>query len=1111
MRKVILIIFCFSWLLNLEFKVMAQEGSPFLKNYTIPLSGLINQYYSSVQGPQGRMFFANIYGIVEYNGHNWRVLNTPSTPYVLAYGAIDSSIIFVGCNKGYGYLKQNANLQFEYVSLADSTINGDAISQILILKNAIAFCSKSNIAVWSSDLKPSYTIKDKEYSGFFEYKNTIYASLKDKGLFINKGEKLELYSSDTIFKNTHIVANISVAEKKMLGFSNSSIMLFDENGLTSFKYDAELYVSSNLLTGLLKYTNAYTVVSTRSGGCVILNNNTGNTRAIINYQCGLPDDEIQSMCIDNQSGLWLNHSLGASRVDFNMKIISLASFQGLSGIPASMVQFNNTFYVSTSEGLFYLSRVENFTEVENLIRKEQQRTELSVQRYTTIKKIKKFIDVEFFEQENHTEKAEAVKYKLPVTFEIPVDSISTTIQDVFKDEKIRQLYAVFSIPFVFKKVTGLDAKCKQIVISDNKLIVGTNIGLFEISNNKAYQIRKDYYINHILPSDQDSNTLFIAHNRGMLIVEKQNGKWIAVDSIQNGYSVSNITLDKKYIWLGTTNSVVRVERNTNGSIKKTQLFLLQSNYSEDIITCSIEKQTAFLSITGIYRWDEKNNRISKLNNSLKTGEKIKLLNNQPKYTWLKQGRNYVELNENYKSNSSKLQYLKLFNDITDIYIGSNQKMWFICESQMYYIDTGSIDYPNYAFSILINSIEDKNHYFISDKNIFLKHNNNGLNIEVSSLYFKGEDMIEYQYRIEGLQSEWTSWTKDNKIVLSYIPSGEHRIQIRARNVFGEISTEYSLEFTVKRAIWENLWFYFFIAIIIGLLIYMIVRLRVQQLKNANILLQNKIDVATAEIRHQKDEIERKNKNITDSIEYAKRIQQAILPLESSIKEALPDSFVFYQPRDIVSGDFFWFYTEAQRIIIIAGDCTGHGVPGAFMSMIGNTLLNEIIKERNITDPSQILTQLDAGIIKALKQDIAGIENNDGMDMALCSIDFVSHKILFGGAKNPLILIRNNELQEFDGDRFPVGGRMLTDMKKVFTTQELPLIQGSSYYIFSDGYADQNGGPKNGKFNSGRLYKLLTEISAEPMDQQYIRVKNNMTEWQMSNPQRDDMLVIGFKL
>lgn len=255
------------------------------------------------------------------------------------------------------------------------------------------------------------------------------------------------------------------------------------------------------------------------------------------------------------------------------------------------------------------------------------------------------------------------------------------------------------------------------------------------------------------------------------------------------------------------------------------------------------------------------------------------------------------------------------------------------------------------------------------------------------------------------------------------------------------------------------------------------------------------------------DVQHKNKNINDSINYARRIQNAIMPDSGAISAALPDSFILYKPRDVVSGDFPWFVQRKDDIFIAAVDCTGHGVPGALLSLIGYFLLNDIVRSRNITDPGTILDMLDDGVTSTLRQDNADAATKDGMDIALCRIDTRTQTVEYAGAHRPLYAIINGTLEEIKGDRFAVGGGKYKNQTN-FTTTKLRMSKGDGIYFSSDGYPDQFGGPEGRKFGSKRTRELIQQMHGRPVAQLECALDSEWESWRGDQKQTDDVLMIG---
>ena len=260
----------------------------------------------------------------------------------------------------------------------------------------------------------------------------------------------------------------------------------------------------------------------------------------------------------------------------------------------------------------------------------------------------------------------------------------------------------------------------------------------------------------------------------------------------------------------------------------------------------------------------------------------------------------------------------------------------------------------------------------------------------------------------------------------------------------------------------------------------------------------------------KTQIEYRHKEIIDSVHYAKKIQQAILPSQELISSFLPDSFIFFKPKNIVSGDFFWVHRLDQyRILFAAVDCTGHGVPGVFMSIMGYHLLERVVIEHQVYEPAKILNELSKSVIQSLKQTNELESVKDGMDIALCKVDFENNMLEFAGAHNSLYFIRKGILTEIKADRKSVG--ISISKSNEFSNHEIKLEKGDCLYIFSDGFVDQKGGPENVKFFYQPFKELLLEIHQEKMSVQKQKLERVISDWKGDKGQIDDMLIIGLRI
>jgi CheY-like chemotaxis protein len=281
--------------------------------------------------------------------------------------------------------------------------------------------------------------------------------------------------------------------------------------------------------------------------------------------------------------------------------------------------------------------------------------------------------------------------------------------------------------------------------------------------------------------------------------------------------------------------------------------------------------------------------------------------------------------------------------------------------------------------------------------------------------------------------------------------------------------------------------------------------------NQNEMLERQVAERTVEISHQKELIEIKNREILDSIHYAKRLQEAILPPEKLVKQFLPDSFVLYKPKDIISGDFYWINTiddgEREKVLFAVADCTGHGVAGALMSMLGVSLLNQIVSEKNIYTPSLILDQLHKSVIDALKQ--TQNDSHDGMDIAIICFDKNKNEIEYAGANRPLWILHSDEIKIFTPDKLPIGGLQI-ERTQSFLNHNIQLSKNDILYLFTDGYADQFGGDGGKKMMTQKFREVLLSIRDKNLHEQKIYLEKYFDNWKGAKEQIDDMLVAGIR-
>lgn len=398
----------------------------------------------------------------------------------------------------------------------------------------------------------------------------------------------------------------------------------------------------------------------------------------------------------------------------------------------------------------------------------------------------------------------------------------------------------------------------------------------------------------------------------------------------------------------------------------------------------------------------------------------------------------------------------------------------------------------------------------------LGYADNNITFDFLGVNLASPNRVRYQYMLVGQDKDWSLETQSRFVTYPNLPPGDYTFKVRASINPGQWTPEpASYAFTVRPPFWMTWWF--LTLSIVGLVLgtYRYFRWRIARVQRENLILEQKVEERTREVVEQKeiieaknDQLEQANQNITESIVYASRIQEAILPEMQRIDGRLKELMVCYRAKDIVSGDFYWFEQQDTYTYLAAVDCTGHGVPGALLSVMGYNLLNQIVYQHPGVAPDEMLRLLDRGIYDALRRKM-GTERapNDGMDVALCLVDHARNQLLFSGAYRPLYYISGDELHEIKGSRYPIGGGY---EGKEFELHTLPYKPGDRFYIFSDGLVDQFGGPQGRKFTPGRLKRILTENLHMPLQEQQALISNTFSEWLGDFEQLDDVMLIGFQ-
>jgi serine phosphatase RsbU (regulator of sigma subunit) len=369
--------------------------------------------------------------------------------------------------------------------------------------------------------------------------------------------------------------------------------------------------------------------------------------------------------------------------------------------------------------------------------------------------------------------------------------------------------------------------------------------------------------------------------------------------------------------------------------------------------------------------------------------------------------------------------------------------------------------------------------------------------------------------LEGFDSDWSPLSDRNYATYSFIPPGSYTFKIISQNNDGHQSEAVEFSFVIVKPFWATTWFYTLVILVIIALILLLMRIRTIKIRKDRKTLETEVELRTQELESerkkvvdQKDIIEAKNTKITDSIFYARTIQESVLPDEEILSDYFNGHFIYYQPRDIVSGDFYWFKTRESRAVIVAADCTGHGVPGAFMSMLGSELLNQIVNSPEISSPAEMLKLLDEGVYNALHRNATG-SSHDGMDIAICTFDTKTNVLIYSSASRPIVVQRKSKTTLYNATSCTVGSFKMQNALP--NDQQLELKKGDRVYLFTDGYTDQFGSETGKKYTTKGFVRLIESLQNKTIENQKKAIIDEHLNWRHDEEQVDDILIMCFEV
>ncbi len=1042
---------CLFFLFLLCFSAQGQNlksihsNTSLIKNYSPKTYKANPQIFSILQDKRGVMYFANQLGVVEYDGETWNLIRTEGKQ-VLKLAKNKNDQIYVLCEGDFGILTPNdkGELIFQSKLGLFKTTNNSFLTfkNILFDKDKIYIrTSKGLFTLHKNKIIRSSTDFDK-VNFIKKIDNIVYIQINDKGLHqLDNGIIIKIPQGN-LFKNYSIV--------DIIKFKNNTYIITQENGIFKMSTNKEIKIQTllkgNVITSSENNRDIYLILGT-SNRILILDTNL-NIYKKIGIQEGLSDATIKDVFLDKQNNLWIGSQNGISKVEIDTPIEIFNKKNALNGSIEDVEKFNNTIFCSTQNGVYYIN-----------------------------------------------EKGNAIKIK-----GISSDCYGLSTIKVGNDSVL----LVAEVNHVYQINNNFQAK--------------------KISDGGPYMFKK---------SPLNNREIFTIHYNGLSNFKYENGALIEQNYITNfseGEPYNFIIQSDGTIWIGTlndgiykttvntfTDSSSYIHYDSNNGLPEGQCFLFEH-----------EKTIYTGTDLGLYKFE---NNAFKHSNDLSFGSN-KNMKGIHRISKDKSGNIWAVLfdeKNNYEIGYSKLienSYKWFHNDfikhsdeiVHGFYHSKNGNTWLGGPNGLIKFNSNYLKKDVQNFNCLLRKVSLKDSLLFggsfnheNEKIIQVNYSGNTpITFEYAAPTFIDERKTVFSFYLEGYDDTWSDWT--SRTLKEYnLDEGAYTFHVKAKNILGVESTISSHSIIVSPPWYRTIVAIISYVILFILLIYALMKLSVKRVAKLNKKLEDTVLSRTKEIESQKEEAEKqrdviseKNQEILDSMTYAKRIQNAILPPSKLVEEYLQESFILYKPKDIVAGDFYWLNKKEKTILFAAADCTGHGVPGAMVSVVCNNGLNRSIREFGLTDPGKILTKTREIVIQEFGKSDEDVK--DGMDIALCSLE--RNTLKYAGANNPLWIIRNNEIIETKANKQPIGQ---FDNPIPYSTHSFQVEKGDAIYIFSDGYVDQFGGPKGKKFKARAFRELLLSIQEKSMTEQNVIIDKTFETWKGDLEQIDDVCVIGVKV
>lgn len=1027
------------------------------------------QIWHGTQDKNGQLYFANNKGVITFDGNRWSRIQTPGqTPVTRLFRSADGTI-YVGADNEIGILHKDLTGKIEILPLAEELLRQHTLGTIWnILERQsgdILFFGERGVLVKKNDnsFEVVLEIKKDKITTSQPFGKGILILLKNPEA-IKDNVKL-LYLPDHSYQFTAIPSPEATKLKNIRGTVqyNDTLVLFDERGkhITALQtgksefhwipnqvvYDALHALKINKVES----KGSLIYIATDNEGVVVYDR-AGNIVRQFGPEEGMQNISVFELFFDNHNNLWCLLDNGISLIETSSPVTSFYKKQGITAATEAITRFMDTYLLATRTDLFmYENRggLSLFTN-SHLIREPTFGIRV--------------FDTDFGKT------CLIVGYN--GIYELTKDLKKQTVQEgtytwtiVQSKENKNVFYCGLDTPGGIGRLEKLDHTWTY-----TPLLTGVNGEVRSIVENNG-------------------NLYFSVKNKGVGIYNFRDSsvRFITEKPKQTGNDVYYICHFEDQLFAGTNNGLFRIEKDQ---------FVPFSN---------IENKSLIQENLYVHRLYNANNQrlwmVLFYNEDMESEyREIGYLEKDAKNRWFWHHPPVTEIEEDV---------------VHAIFSDQSGKTWFGGERGVYVLNENAIDNTTAEFPVFIrrvHSLDTLHKQSIElESPTPLSYHQNSLKIEFTSYLFTGTDKLQYRTKLEGLEESWSDWNSYGFVVYNKLREGRYQFFVQARDQYGRESKVTTYTFSILPPWYRTWWAYLLYLIGIASIIYLLIRVSLLRVKQQNQRLEDTVSERTQEIEKQKNRIETINRDLVDSIRYAKRLQNTILPDKEELDNLHTEHFVLYQPKDIVSGDFYWAEQLDDLFLFAAADCTGHGVPGAFVSIVGHNGIIRAINEFSLRKPNEILDKLREIVIESFKGQHQS-EVKDGMDIALCSWNRSTKELLFAGANNSCVIIRNGEIIELKADKQPVGQY---EYSSPFGLQSITLQDRDVIYLYTDGFIDQFGGPdaQNGgkKFKSKPFKELLTQIHHLPMDQQVIILKEKFESWKGNMEQIDDVCIFAVRV